>query len=45
MEEVERLAEPVLNYEQQAAFDGLNALAAPNKPAAALLYGVTGSGI
>ena len=30
--------------EQQAAFDGLNALAAGNKAAAALLYGVTGSG-
>ena len=36
--------EPVLNQEQQAAFDGLNGLASENKPAAALLYGVTGSG-
>ena len=44
VEGVEQLAEPVLNGEQQAAFDGLNALAAGNKPAAALLYGVTGSG-
>ena len=41
MEEVERLAEPVLNHEQQAAFDGLNALAAQNKPAAALLGSIT----
>ncbi len=36
--------EPVLNAQQQAAFDGLKALAAGNGPAAALLYGVTGSG-
>ena len=44
VEGVEPAQEPVLNEEQQAAFDGLNALAAENKPAAALLYGVTGSG-
>ena len=37
-------APPVLNAEQQAAFDGLDALAVEGKPAAALLYGVTGSG-
>lgn len=35
---------PVLNKEQQAAFEGLDALAQQDKPAAALLYGVTGSG-
>ena len=35
---------PVLNREQQEAFDGLNALACAKKPAAALLFGVTGSG-
>ena len=40
----ERAAPPVLNAEQQVAFDGLDALAAEGKPAAALLYGVTGSG-
>ena len=38
-------AEPVeLSEEQQAAFDGLNALCGKGGPAAALLYGVTGSG-
>ena len=35
---------PVLNEEQQAAFAGLDALARKGEPAAALLYGVTGSG-
>jgi primosomal protein N' (replication factor Y) len=40
----ERAAPPVLNAEQQAAFEGLDALAAVGRPAAALLYGVTGSG-
>ena len=35
---------PVLNEEQQRAFEGLDALARQEKPAAALLYGVTGSG-
>ena len=35
---------PVLNLEQQAAFEGLDKLARQDKPAAALLYGVTGSG-
>ena len=35
---------PVLNEEQQAAFEGLDALARQGRPAAALLYGVTGSG-
>ena len=34
----------MLNAEQQAAFEGLDALAAARRPAAALLYGVTGSG-
>ena len=38
-------AEPVvLNEEQQAAFEGLDELARRKEPAAALLYGVTGSG-
>ena len=44
MEAGERAAPPVLNAEQQAAFEGLDALAAVGRPAAALLYGVTGSG-
>ena len=44
VEGVEPAAPPVLNAGQQAAFDGLDALAAGGKPAAALLYGVTGSG-
>lgn len=34
----------VLNKEQQAAFEGLDALAQRGRAAAALLYGVTGSG-
>ena len=34
----------VLNSEQQTAFEGLSALSKEEKPAAALLYGVTGSG-
>ena len=34
----------LLNDEQQAAFEGLDALAKGDKPAVALLYGVTGSG-
>lgn len=33
-----------LNGEQQAAFEGLDALAQADKPSVALLYGVTGSG-
>lgn len=41
---VEPAEPPVLNAEQQAAFEGLDALAAAGKPAASLLYGVTGSG-
>ena len=41
---VEPAEEPVLNQAQQGAFEGLNALAAAGAPAAALLYGVTGSG-
>lgn len=35
---------PVLNQEQQAAFETLNELQKKDNPAAALLYGVTGSG-
>ena len=39
-----RLPLPVLNAAQQAAFDGLNALASSGEAEAALLFGVTGSG-
>ena len=35
---------PVLNDEQQTAFDGLSALASSGEAGAALLFGVTGSG-
>lgn len=35
---------PVLNEEQQTAFEGLGVLLEEEKPNAALLYGVTGSG-
>ncbi len=35
---------PVLNREQNEAFEGISALAESGKPAAALLQGVTGSG-
>lgn len=41
---VEPAGPVVLNDEQQAAFRGLNQLCQTQKPAAALLYGVTGSG-
>ncbi len=44
LEEVEPAPPPVLNQEQQRAFEGLDELAARGKAAAALLYGVTGSG-
>ncbi len=44
LEDVAPAEPPVLNKEQQAAFEGLDALARQGKPAAALLYGVTGSG-
>ena len=44
LEEVPPARPPVLNEEQQAAFEGLDALARRETPAAALLYGVTGSG-
>ena len=43
-EAVEPSPPPILNAEQQQAFDGLRDLARQDKPAAALLYGVTGSG-
>ena len=43
-ETVEPAPPPVLNREQQEAFEGLSALTRTGKPAAALLYGVTGSG-
>lgn len=43
-EEVEPAQPPILNEEQQAAFEGLDRLAQEHKPTAALLYGVTGSG-
>lgn len=41
---VESLPMPELNEAQQEAFDGLNRLAMQDKSAAALLFGVTGSG-
>ena len=44
LEEAEPAPPPVLNGEQQAAFEGLDRLARGGEPAAALLYGVTGSG-
>ncbi len=44
VENVDPAPPPVLNEEQQAAFAGLDALAVAGQPAAALLYGVTGSG-
>lgn len=44
LEDVDPAPPPVLNEEQQAAFEGLDELARRGKPAAALLYGVTGSG-
>ncbi|MCI8422583.1 MAG: primosomal protein N' [Lawsonibacter sp.] len=44
VEEVPPALPPVLNQEQQTAFEGLDALAREGKPVAALLYGVTGSG-
>ena len=44
LEEVEPALPPVLNEEQQRAFEGLEKLSAQGKAAAALLYGVTGSG-
>ena len=40
----EKLPLPVLNQEQQEAFAGINALAQSGQSAAALLFGVTGSG-
>lgn len=40
----ERRPMPVLNAEQQKAFDGLHELIESGKPQAALLFGVTGSG-
>lgn len=44
LEDVEQAPPPVLNGEQQAAFDRLSPLLQGEQPAAALLYGVTGSG-
>ncbi len=40
----ERKPMPVLNADQQKAFEGLHALVESGKPQAALLFGVTGSG-
>ena len=42
--EVEPAAPPVLNQEQQRAFEALTALGETGRAEAALLYGVTGSG-
>ena len=44
MEEAEPAPPPVLNEEQEAAFQGLDALSQQGTAAAALLCGVTGSG-
>lgn len=44
LEHVEPADPPILNEEQQTALEGLSALCQSGKPAAALLYGVTGSG-
>ena len=44
LRDVPRAPDPVLNDEQQAAFEGLDQLCRQEKAAAALLYGVTGSG-
>ena len=44
LEEVEPAPPPVLNEEQQAAFEELDKLARRETPSAAVLYGVTGSG-
>lgn len=44
LDEVEPARPPILNEEQQRAFEGLDALCQAGKPAAALVYGVTGSG-
>ena len=44
LEDVEPALPPVLNEEQQRAFEGLEKLSRQGKAAAALLYGVTGSG-
>lgn len=43
-EEVDAVEPPVLNDEQKRVFEGLDRLAQTGKAAAALLYGVTGSG-
>ena len=44
LDDVDPAQPPQLNGEQQRAVDGLDALSRSGKPAAALLYGVTGSG-
>ncbi len=44
LEDIPPAPPPELNGEQRAALEGLDALARSGKPAAALLYGVTGSG-
>ena len=44
LDDVEPAQPPVLNQEQQSAFLGLDRLCQQGKAAAALLYGVTGSG-
>lgn len=43
-EDTELLPPPVLNQEQNDAYQGISSLIDANKPACALLYGVTGSG-
>lgn len=44
LDDVEPKEAPCLNEEQQAAYDGLEALLLAGKASCALLYGVTGSG-
>ena len=44
LEDIPPAPSPELNGEQRAALEGLDVLARSDKPAAALLYGVTGSG-
>ncbi len=44
LDDVQPASTPILNQEQQKAFEGLDRLACQGKAAAALLHGVTGSG-
>ena len=44
VEQTKSVSDIVLNYEQYVAYEGITKLIDDNKPAGALLYGVTGSG-